>query len=314
MVQYLSTVSGQREGKAWLKHQKPRFKQPWEGFRQDVLTAVDKIFVSRAPRRKVTGQAHAETIRSAKYLEQGFSVLKTPLTKVNLATLENLHDKQSNWRLYEVLKQRLEEFNNDPKKAFGNPENPIYMPLSPEKEQAGQKPHIIRSVKICTTQKSGLKVRNGIADNSDMVRIDIFSKKNKKGKEEFYIVPIYVADFTKPVLPNKAFSSGKDGWIEMDETYKFKHSLYKNDLIAVNKSEKPEDELLGYFTGFDRATGAINIELHDRSKLYRGIGAKTLAYIKKYQVDILGTYTEVKKEKRTGNLKRKDVLENSNTQ
>lgn len=324
MVQYLSNISGIKEGKEWLKHQKPRFKEPWEGFRNDVLDELGKIFVSRAPRRKVTGQAHAETIRSAKHLEQGVSVLKTPLTKVKLKDLGKpddtlgLHDKQSNWRLYEVLKKRLEEFNDDPQKAFGNPENPIYMPLSEEKINAGQKPHIIRSVKICTTQKSGLKVRNGIADNGQQARIDIFIKRNKKGKPEFYAVPIYVSDMVSDRLPSKAVIPLKpeEEWIEIDDTFEFQFSLFGNDLLAINKSGKPEDEIFGYYMqgSFNRWTGAIDLNAHDSSQKYIGKGIKTLAYIKKYQVDTLGNYSEVKKEKRIGNLKFKDVMENSNTE
>ncbi len=311
MVNYLSAVSAKREGKEWLKYQKPRFSE------------LDEIFVSRMPRRKVTGQAHAETIRSAKYLEQGFSVLKTPLTKINLRVLgkpdekAGLHDKQSNWRLYEVLKARLEEFNDDPQKAFGNQDNPVYMPLSEEKIKAGQKPHIIRSVKICTTQKSGLKVRNGIASNGDMVRIDLFAKIDKKGKKQYFVIPVYVADLINPILPDEVLPSGK----KIDDSHEFQFSFYRNDLISINSSGKSNDEKLYYYNSFDIDSARIIVESIDRNALMDGnIKGKphqkrysilNLPNIKKYQVDILGNYTEVKKEKRVGNLKYKDVMANN---
>ena len=205
MVQYLSTISRQREGYKFIHGSKPRFKAPWESFRQNVQEAVDGIFVSRAPRNKVTCALHEETIRSAKYIDQGFTVLKTPIGKVNLKTLENLFDKERNIAVYNALKERLEQFNDNPEKAFAEP---VYMPLSEEKIQAGQKPHQIKSVKIKTVQYSGVPVRNGIADNGGMIRVDVFSKKNKKGKDEFYLVPVYLADFGKQ-LPNKAIVAHK---------------------------------------------------------------------------------------------------------
>ncbi|AQQ08343.1 CRISPR-associated endonuclease Cas9 [Sedimentisphaera cyanobacteriorum] len=38
--------------------------EPWESFREDVLKKLDDIFVSRMPRRKVTGEAHSQNPKS----------------------------------------------------------------------------------------------------------------------------------------------------------------------------------------------------------------------------------------------------------
>lgn len=294
MVQYLSTVSAKIENYNYTKDKKPRFKRPWATFKEDVELAISKIFVSRALRASVSGQLHDATIRSPKHLQDGFTVLKTPLEKINLQTLEKMYDKERNIKIYNLLKERLTKFNNDPKKAF---EEPVYMPMSEEKLKQGQKPHLIKTIKIKDNSISGIKVHNGFAQNTSMPRVDIFTKKNKKGKNEYFLVPIYIADFGGE-LPNKAISTGKNRWIEITDDYTFCFSLYPNTLIAINPTGKPEDEFLGYYKGCDITTGTIKLDSHDRTIKDKRISTKTAAYIKKYQVGVLGDYHEVKHEKR----------------
>lgn len=67
-VQRLSTLSAKIEGfnytKSEEKAKKLRFVPPLENFRDEVQKSIDEIFVSNAPRRKITGSAHKETIVS----------------------------------------------------------------------------------------------------------------------------------------------------------------------------------------------------------------------------------------------------------
>lgn len=142
--------------------------------------------------------------------------------------------------------------------------------------------------------KSGVKVRGGLANNGNMLRVDVFSKKNAKGKEQFYLVPIYLADMVKPEMPNKAIVANKpeSDWPVMDDTFIFKFSLFKDDVVKV------DDGIFGYYVGTHRGTSAITIEAPDRSETWAGLGARNLKYIKKYQVDPLGRYVEVKSETR----------------
>lgn len=67
-------------------------------------------------------------------------------------------------------------------------------------------------------QKSGLPVRNGIAKNDSMIRVDIFKLNNK-----YFAVPAYAADAAKSELPNRAIVAHKleAEWHEMDESYSF---------------------------------------------------------------------------------------------
>lgn len=144
--------------------------------------------------------------------------------------------------------------------------------------------------------KSGMLVRGGLANNGNMLRTDVFVKKNQKGKDEFYLVPVYLSNMGK-TLPNKAIVAHKDekDWIEMDDSYQFKFSIYIDDLVRVKKGEK---NIFGYFKGTDRSNASVTIEVHDGSSSMSSIGVKSQDTIQKYQVDYLGRITEIKSETR----------------
>lgn len=294
MVQYLSTISAKIENYEFINGKKPRFKKPWETFNEDLEIALSNIFVSRTVNAKVSGQLHDETIRSAKHIDEGFTTLKTPLEKINLNNLEKMYDKERNINLYNIIKTRLEQFNNDPKKAF---EKPLYMKFSKEKEEKGQNAPQIKSIKIKDTSVAGIKIRNGLAWNAAIIRVDLFTKENRSGKKEYFFVPIYISDMGKE-LPNKAISKSKNGWIEMDANYNFCFSIYSNTLLSINMTGNPEDENFWYFRSIDRSDSRLTLDSHDRSIKEKRISPKNAFSIKKYQIDVLGEYHEVKREKR----------------
>lgn len=293
MVHYISLISGQYE-KDKFKFEKiknitkNRIPKPWDTFTEDVEKAAGKIFVSFAPRHNVTGAAHKDTIYSKKPLEKGldYVTVKTPLENIKLKHLELIPCNQ-NCGLVEVLRERLEKYGDDPKKAFAEP---VFMPCKTPGKQGPR----IRSVKIKEKNKSGIEVRKGLAARGEMVRVDVFTKDKK-----YYLVPIYVSDFKRKEIPNKAVAANKpeSDWVNIDESYNFKFSLFKDDLIRVKDSKNKE--YFGYFSGMDRTTGAIDIESPIKKILLgRSIGGRSLKEFKKYQVDVLGNYNEVKKEKR----------------
>ena len=155
---------------------------------------------------------------------------------------------------------------------------------------------IVRSIKIPSMGSTGVNLKNeSIAENANMVRVDVFEKDKK-----YYLVPLYVTDFVRGKLPNKIIVAHKDerDWIEITEEYTFKFSLYSNDLIKLKK--KNEKEILGYYTGTDRASGNISLIKHNGTEKIRGIGIQRLEIFEKYQVDILGNIFKVNKEKREG--------------
>jgi len=149
---------------------------------------------------------------------------------------------------------------------------------------------------------NNVKLKHGIALNNSMPRVDLF--QNIKTKK-YYLVPIYVSDFVKDKLPNRAIVAGNKPWIEMDEEYEFQFSFYKRDLIEVKtkKTAKKESVIaFGYFNTAVSSTAQILFNNHRGDEEYL-FGSQNLMYIKKYQVDPLGKYVKVKKEKRQGSIK-----------
>ncbi|MDZ4212585.1 MAG: hypothetical protein U1C59_12815, partial [Methylotenera sp.] len=157
---------------------------------------------------------------------------------------------------------------------------------------------LIKGVKLERTTKTGVLVRGGLADNGEMLRVDVFTKAGK-----FYLVPIYLADRVSGVLPNKAIKQAtlEQDWPEMDATYQFSFSLCNNDLILIaDKKGEKGSFIRGYYKGTDRANGNISIEAHDRSWARTGVGVQNIGIFKKLQVDVLGEVFEVKQEPRHG--------------
>ena len=298
------------------------FPKPWERFRQELEARLDPIdprhqidllkletyesdeeikpvFVSRMPNHKVTGAAHAETIRSSKGGD-GFTVTKTPLTNLKLnkfGEIEGYYNPASDTLLYDALLARLKDFGGDGAKAFAQP---FYKP----KKDGSPGPRVDK-VKICEKATVGLPVRDGIAANGSMIRIDVFYVED----DGYYFVPIYVADTKKESLPNKAVVAYKaySEWKEMkDENFIF--SLYPGDLVRIQsrkgiklnlakggtgEKEIVRQEGMYYYRAAGITVGAIQIETHDRRYLQPSLGIKTLQSIEKYQVDILGNYYKV---------------------
>lgn len=193
---------------------------------------VRKLFVSRMPRRKVTGAAHKETIKSPKALQDGVVVTKRPLTSLKLdknGEIANYYMPQSDRLLYEALKEQLMKYGGDGAKAFTQP---FHKPKSD-----GTPGPIVNKVKLCepTTLHVPVLKGTGVADNDSMVRIDVFYVEG----EGYYFVPIYIADTLKKELPSKACTRGKPyvEWKEM-ETKDFQFSLYPNDLMRVTHKNK----------------------------------------------------------------------------
>lgn len=144
-----------------------------------------------------------------------------------------------------------------------------------------------------------------------MVRVDVFHVKG----DGYYLVPIYIADTLKTQLPNKAIVAYKPyaDWPVMNDD-NFIFSLYPYDLIkfehknSVKFAKVNKDSSLAetyssnsevvYYKTTNITTGAIGIITNDNTYIVKGLGVKTLSKLEKYQVDILGNYTKVKKEVR----------------
>lgn len=158
---------------------------------------------------------------------------------------------------------------------------------------------IIRAVKVNAGKMSGIQIRNGLAAQESLVRVDVFTKEGK-----FYLAPLYVADTVKKKLPNQT----ADGETQIDNSFDFCFSLHPNDLAKVTL--KGKGSILGYFRGYGGPPNPYNITLaiHDRNKNGHeranekgeipSIGIKTALNIEKFNVDVLGNHFPAPPEKR----------------
>ncbi|MCD7871910.1 MAG: type II CRISPR RNA-guided endonuclease Cas9, partial [Clostridiales bacterium] len=278
----------------------------FENYSAQELLEVKPPFVSRAPDYKVTGAAHESTLRSGK--EKGYKISKKPLSKLTLKDFEKYYyNRQDDMLLYNAIKKRFEEAKEKGEKAFDD-NKPFYKPKAD-----GSNGPIVKSVKIKEPISSCVAIldkdRNkGIADNGNMIRLDMFFVPG----DGYYGVPIYVSDAVEPKLPNKAVVSKKP-WKEMDDE-NFLFSLHKNDLIKVclkretglklnikNSTlpgEKFVKETFLYYKGFDINTARITAISIDNAYSTRFSVKTTFEKIEKYVVDPIGNYYKVKKEKR----------------
>lgn len=307
-----------------------RFPEPWPRFRDELMqrlsacpqenlmqinpvyyqnvdiASIRPVFVSRMPGHKVTGKAHEDTVRSR--VNDEYTAVRKPITELSLdknGEIKDYYNQNSDLLLYNALKKRLTEFGGNAKKAFAEP---FYKPRADGTPGAQ-----VRKVKIVAKMNNTIPIRDGrgVAKGGDMIRMDVYYVPG----DGYYWVPIYVADTVKPTLPSKAVLQKKkrENWKEM-KPENFQFSLYSNDLICI-ESEKIIDFALRdakstlekkmsvskafvYFKGGNIASGSITVITHDNAYTVESLGFKTLQKVQKYQVDALGNYTLVKKEKR----------------
>lgn len=278
-----------------------RFPEPYLNFRDEVQAKVREVFVSRMPKRKISGKVHDDTIRSRKYVDNPiaeynkgnpFSTINKRLSESNITLnkdgeIDKLCPtyKHHNLNIYNLLVDRLSKYGNDCKKAFVEP---LFAPRKDGTPSDTQ----IKTVKIIQAQNTGVAVNKGIADNGGMVRIDIFTKNSKN-----YIVPIYLSDVIKDELP-KETSNG----ITIDESYMFRFSLFSKDLICITKDGITQ---LVYYVNYDRASPSNIVFMLPDGRGYNPWTTKSDCRlsiqkldITKYQVDVLGNYIKVAQEKR----------------
>jgi CRISPR-associated endonuclease Csn1 len=265
--------------------------EPWDGFRRQLAAmyhSKDHCFVARAERRRARGEGHAATIRQVKERDGAEIVFeRKPVEKLTLADLDKIKDADRNGAIIASLRDWI---------GRGKPADDL--PKSPQGDE-------IRKVRIKAKGKPSVRVRGGTADRGEMVRVDVFTKPNKRGKDEFYLVPIYPhqvmnkAEWPEPPMRSVvAYKDEETGWTLLDDSYTFRFSLYGRSYV---ETVKPSGESYdGYFGGMHRGTGALNLFDHrDPNTGKDGIGAKTLLSLRKFNVDRFGRRSEIRQEVRT---------------
>ncbi|WP_053284650.1 type II CRISPR RNA-guided endonuclease Cas9 [Clostridium botulinum] len=260
-------------------------KSPIKSYDQEFIkNTVKPIFVSRVPFRKIKGRLFGETVYSKKAFKDGYFISKKKLIDLKKDDLDKFYNYNCDKKLYDAIVERMKKFNYNAKKAF---EEEFRKPT-----KSGDKGPIVRSVKVKVKIpfKDGVEFNEGLVAKDGMARIDVYEKEGK-----YFSVPVYKYQLAIGIIPKKAALAKKteEEWTIMDENYKFKFSLYRNDLIEIKYKNK--NDYLGYFEGFDINSAVITIKNHDGSKRYRGIGIKSgVKEFNKYEVDVLGNYYKVK--------------------
>lgn len=272
-----------------------RFPLPYKEFREEILEKFAKIQVARAEEKKVPGQIHQETIVSVEPETQDVFEKITPekfLDKKAVKSLFDLPDPAS----------ELQRYFKDPQRSqsviqalvgwhqAGRPSDNL--PKGPTGDA-------IRKIRVRNVSgKTEVSVRKGSAGRGDMVRVDVFSKTNPKGKKQFYWVPIYPHQMMHPVPPCRAIVGKKpeETWPVMDATYRFEYSFYRRSLLEITTKEG--EVILGYYMTVDRSAGAIHISPLHTLTSKQVLGAKNLQALRKLTIDRLGNVFPVRKEPR----------------
>lgn len=244
----------------------------------EALEKLRPVFISRAPQRRGGGQLHEATLRSPKRIDEGISHVKVRLEDLTLSKLDNVvgatHSR--NHPLMALLRERLERFGGDGKKAFAEPV------FKPSKSGKGS---LVKSVKVTTTQKSGMYVGKGVAEWGPMHHVDVYLHDSG-----YFIAPAYVHDIPKerqispPEPPPGA-------------VYQF--SFSKNDYIKIALGSKVYE---GYFVMYE-SDGRMTLRAHDQSKPDKEYFRKRVAgatNIQKFHVDTLGNIYPAPPETRRG--------------
>ncbi|HUB12612.1 MAG TPA: type II CRISPR RNA-guided endonuclease Cas9 [Acetobacteraceae bacterium] len=267
------------------------------GFRETARAVVGDVFVSRPERRRVRGEAHAATIKQVRQVNGSTVVFeRKAVEKLTLADLETIPVPSPYGNVGDPAKLR-DELVASVRQWIeaGRPKDNL--PRSPKGD-------LIRKVRVATKDKLAVPIRGGTADRGEMARVDVFAKANRRGRNEYFLVPIYphqVADrrgYPRP--PDRAVVASKpeSEWTLIDASHQFRFCLYQNSLVEVTTSDG--EVVRGYFKGLDRSTGAISLAASNTpTKLRRGIGARTLRGFQKLSVDRVGRISVVGSEGRT---------------
>lgn len=243
---------------------------------ESALEELHPLFVSRAVQKRGTGAVHEETIRSSKALDKNKSYVKTPLEKLKLSTLQNIVGASDprNKALMDLLAKRLNDFDDDGKKAFAVPVR------KPAKDGEGP---VVKTVKVLSTQKTGMRVRGGVADLGDMLAVGVF----KAGKQ-YFIEPEYLASTAARISSSTIPSHAE-----------FLFYLRKNDYLEIKIGDQT---YRGYFVMYE-SDGRLTLRAHDQPKPDKEYFRKSVASaqeIRKFHVDLLGNIHLAPKEKRRG--------------
>jgi CRISPR-associated endonuclease Csn1 len=185
----------------------------------------------------------------------------------------------------------LENFRDEVQKSIDS----IFVSFSPRRGVNGAAHKETIYSKKTEKTKGTFEINNGLAENGEVKRIDVFIKDNK-----YHFIFLYPSDFLKVELPNISIKN-----IKIDDSFEFLFSIFKDEYIEIK--QKNTNPFSGYLK-FVESDGRFNILPHSQTELDKKnnrFSTGSLEYIKKYQVDPLGNISEIKREQRVENKKQR---------
>jgi CRISPR-associated endonuclease Csn1 len=246
----------------------PALREVLAGFgtyTESALLQAMPLFVSRMRTQRTSGEIHKASIASFNDYVETKTKIRTPLTSLTLAKLKDIvgYEDPRNARMIGILRERLEQHGGNGKKAFSDP---LIKPSKSDKSAP-----VVRTIAVWQTQRSGMRVRGGVADLGDMLRVDVF-----KNGSAYELIPRYVAANFFGQRPEPSPGSI------------FLFSLSKNDVVKVHMSGQVP--VIAYFVLYE-SDGRLTLRAHDQpqpdKKFFRKSVASALL-IEKYHVDVLG--------------------------
>ncbi|NJK91239.1 MAG: type II CRISPR RNA-guided endonuclease Cas9 [Blastochloris sp.] len=256
---------------------------PWgEGneFRSSVISALEKMTVSRRESRRGRGSLHNDTFyrevvekdsegnESKIYFKRTSLVQlvngKAQASEFSLDAVKDIHTPRNHW-----LKSALQEWNDRGRPVADLP-------------KCGKT--TILKVWINQGSKSARETPHGMVVSGDQVRLDVFRKGIK-----YYLVPVYTYHIQHDLPPMRAITAAKseDQWDVVDASFEFCFSLWPNSIFEIHKKatkRKADDVVLGYYAGIDRSGGKIEgYSFNDKETKVFASPKQGCSFLKKWQ-------------------------------
>lgn len=275
LFQKLSSLSTQ-SGVA-LSERGFHLDKPWLSFYEDVDEKIKNIIVSHAPSHKISGALHEETAYGYSEHEACF-VYRKPLSSLTVNEVEKIRDK----KIKELAEERLAQSDGNPKKAFGDANNPL---LHVDRKTPIKSVRITTNLNKNTThpvydQKGTAYKYFKYGNNHHVEIIENIKTGNRKG------IFITALEAAKRARRDKMAIVQKDHGPE----WKFIMSLAINDMVEIK-----DGEVKKYYRvqKMDSSNKRINFRFHSASRLddkeTEIIGYPSSLRCNKVSVDPLGS-------------------------
>lgn len=272
---------------------------PWPDFRNTVAAALDSINVSRREDRSGRGSLHNDTVYGRD--QAGIVWKRTSLIASDANKRSARFTKPA--EIETIRGARAEDIVNNPKNQWFRNALLNWISRSSPTDSPPMTPAGKPVIKVFIEERSNSlrKIPRGWVTNGDMIRCDVFSKKGK-----YSLIPVYSYHLAHEKPPMRFIKANKTEteWAEIDNTFQFEFSLWKNSRFRV--SGKPRRGATtgtveeGNYVSLHRGNGRIFYNLpDDHGADSLSVAPATSLKFEKLYVDRLGRVFPIPKEKRT---------------